>query len=392
VIHLTTIRAVGVVLFCCACSAFAQVTTTPKQGLRENDPRVHALTNARIVTAPGKTIEKGTVLVRDGLIAEAGADVKIPADARVWDLAGKTIYPGFIDSYSRLGLPETLKPEPLRPDVDHDDPSAKPKEIPREAPKGTHAWNPRVTPERNAAEFIKPDRKGTRKLRELGFTSALVVPARGIFRGSSALINLADSETNTNVVSPNVAQHIAFDFNREDNGVYPNSLMGAIALIRQSFLDAGWYQAAQEAYRKNPATTERLEENASLAALAEHAQRKQPAIFEAEDELDLLRALKIAEEFKLKPLLAGNGYEYRVRKALGKTPVIVPLDFRSCLRSKSRRSRSSTSWTNCSTGIAPPVIPRFSPPLVSRSPLQPNGSRSRRRNSGRACGWQSAVV
>ena len=65
-----------------ASSNFAQVTTVPKQGIRENDPRVHALTNARIVTAPGKTIEKGTVLIRDGLIAEVGADVVIPVVAR----------------------------------------------------------------------------------------------------------------------------------------------------------------------------------------------------------------------------------------------------------------------------------------------------------------------
>ena len=85
-----------------AASSPAQLSTTPKQGIRENDPRLHALTNARIVAAPGKTIEKGTVLIRDGLIVEVGADVKVPAEARVWDLAGKTIYPGFIDAYSRL--------------------------------------------------------------------------------------------------------------------------------------------------------------------------------------------------------------------------------------------------------------------------------------------------
>ena len=130
------------------------------------------------------------------------------------------------------------------------------------------------------------------------------------------------------VVAPLVAQHIAFDFDREGDRGYPNSLMGAIALIRQSFLDASWYQAAQEAYRKNPATTERPETNASLAALAEQAQRN-PAVFEAEDELDLLRALRIADEFKLKPILFGNGYEYRVRKALAekKPAIILPLDF-----------------------------------------------------------------
>jgi imidazolonepropionase-like amidohydrolase len=307
----------------------AQVTTAPKQGLRENDPRLHALTNARIVTAPGKTIEKGTILIRDGVIVEAGPDVKIPPDARVWDLAGKTVYPGFIDAYSRLGLPETLQPEPLRPDIDYDDPNAKPKEVPRESAKGMHSWNAKVTPERKAADYLNLDKKSTRKLRDLGFTSALVVPGRGIFRGSSALINLSEADVATVVLAPSVAQHIAFDFYRRDDGGYPNSLMGCIALIRQNFLDAAWYQAAQEAYRKNPATTERPETNASLAALAEQTQRKQPIVFEADDELVLLRALRISDEFKLKPILYGNGYEYRVRKALAvtTTPIILPLDF-----------------------------------------------------------------
>jgi imidazolonepropionase-like amidohydrolase len=310
-------------------SASAQVSTAPKQGIRENDPRLHALTNARIVAAPGKTIEKGTVLIRDGVIVEAGPAVKIPAEARVWDLTGKTIYPGFIDAYSRLGLPETLQPEPVRPDVDYDDPNAKPKEVPRESAKGMHTWNAKVTPERKAADYLNLDKKSMRKLRDLGFTSALVVPGRGIFRGSSALIDLQETDVATMVLAPSVAQHIAFDFNRRDDGGYPTSLMGCIALIRQSFLDASWYQAAQEAYRKNPGTTERPETNASLAALAEQAQRKQPMVFEADDELELLRALRISDEFKLKPLLYGNGYEYRVRKALAatKTPIILALDF-----------------------------------------------------------------
>jgi imidazolonepropionase-like amidohydrolase len=317
----------SLVLF--ASSVAAQVTTAPKQGIRENDPRLHALTNARIVTAPGKTIEKGTILIRDGVIVEVGPEIKIPADARVWDLAGKTIYPGFIDAYSRVGLPETLQPEPVRPDIDYDDPNAKPKDVPRESAKGMHSWNAKVTPERKAADYLNLDKKSTRKLRDLGFTSALVVPGRGIFRGSSALINLQEADISTMVLAPSVAQHIAFDFYRREDGGYPNSLMGCIALIRQNFLDASWYQAAQETYRRNPGSTERPEASASLAALAEEIQRKQPTVFEADDELELLRALRISDEFKLKPILCGNGYEYRVRKALAatKTPIILPLDF-----------------------------------------------------------------
>ena len=67
-----------------AVSSSAQVTTLPKQGIRENDPRVHALTNARIIAAPGKTIEKGTVLIRDGIIVEVGPEV----DGKVRVLSG----------------------------------------------------------------------------------------------------------------------------------------------------------------------------------------------------------------------------------------------------------------------------------------------------------------
>src|SRR6476660_3215915 len=131
-----------------AVSSYAQVTTVPKQGIRENDPRVHALTNAHIIAAPGKVIAKGTILIRDGLIVEVGPDVKVPAEARVWDLARKTIYPVCIDTYSRLDLAETLKPEPARSETESDEPNAKPKENPRESAKGTRSWNPRVTPER----------------------------------------------------------------------------------------------------------------------------------------------------------------------------------------------------------------------------------------------------
>src|SRR5687768_5385650 len=77
----------------------AQVpSTTPPSGLRENTPTAHAFTNAKIVAAPGRVIDKGMLVIRDGVIVAVGAadEVKPPADAKVWDLTGKTIYPGLI--------------------------------------------------------------------------------------------------------------------------------------------------------------------------------------------------------------------------------------------------------------------------------------------------------
>src|ERR671923_1860212 len=66
----------------------------------------YAITNARIVTVSGPVIERGTVVIRNGLIAAAGANVTAPPDARVIDGAGLTVYPGLIDSYTNLALPE----------------------------------------------------------------------------------------------------------------------------------------------------------------------------------------------------------------------------------------------------------------------------------------------
>src|SRR5919108_4244854 len=66
----------------------------------------YAITNARIVTVSGPVIERGTVVIRNGLIAAAGANVTAPPDARVIDGTGLTVYPGLIDSYTNLALPE----------------------------------------------------------------------------------------------------------------------------------------------------------------------------------------------------------------------------------------------------------------------------------------------
>ncbi|AGY58397.1 amidohydrolase family protein [Gloeobacter kilaueensis] len=313
---------------CCPAIAFAQIPeTAPPQGLRENNPRLHALTGARIVVAPGKVIEDGTLLLRDGLIEAVGGKLTIPAGARVWKLRGRVIYAGFIDSYTSLDLPKDLQPPKPRPEEGEAN-EAKPPEK-KAPPAGAAAWNERVTPERNAADALTIDATGTEKLRNLGFTSALSAPGRGVFRGSSALINLGSGDGNRVVLVPKLAEHIAFEQSRFREDRYPVSLMGSIALIRQTFLDADWYRRAQAAYSRSAAGLVRPETNEALAALEEASTAKMPVVFEAQDELDLLRALRLVDEFHLRGLLVGNGYEYRVMDELqaARTPVIVPLDF-----------------------------------------------------------------
>jgi len=93
-------------------SAHAQVSAERVEGLRDNTPRWHAITGARLVLAPGKVIEKGTLVMRDGVIVAVGADVAIPAGARIWKRDGHTLYAGFVDLSSTVGLPSAHRPRP----------------------------------------------------------------------------------------------------------------------------------------------------------------------------------------------------------------------------------------------------------------------------------------
>ena len=102
----------GTALAALSLGAAAQIDTAPAVGLRDATPRVHALTGAKIYVGPGNAIESGTLVLRDGRVVAAGSDVAIPADAKVWALEGRVVYPGFIDAMTEIGLPDALRSRP----------------------------------------------------------------------------------------------------------------------------------------------------------------------------------------------------------------------------------------------------------------------------------------
>jgi imidazolonepropionase-like amidohydrolase len=291
----------------------------PPVGIRQNTPSVHALVNAKIVVAPGTVIEKGTLVIRDGVITAVGKTVAVPADARVWDMAGMTLYPGLIDAYSDYGMPK--KPAGGRGGGDGDAPAP-----PASEARGMKHWNGNVLAAQRAEDLLVPDAKAAEKYRGMGFTTALVVPQKGIFRGSSAVVNLGDGSANQNLVKSGIAEHVTFESGQGDD--YPNSLMGAIALIRQTALDAQWHRDAMKVAAANPEVA-RPEYVADLAALEDVLAAKQPVLFESTDEFSLLRASRIAKEFSWKFWVRGSGMEYRrldAVKAVG-APLILPINF-----------------------------------------------------------------
>ena len=271
----------------------------PAKALHRNPPRAWALTNATIYAAPGKTIEDGTVVMRDGIITAVGAKVKIPKQATIIDMDGKHIYAGFIESW--LDVKTVKKDTSLQAN-----------------------WNSNMRAYLKGADLFHPKEKSLKELHGLGFTTAHVTPKGGIFQGSSGLVQLGQIPK---VLSNNVAQVVEYAAGGWGAKEYPTSLLGAIAFIRQGFLDADWYSKSQGILAKYPDGNEPIQADRSLEELSIAKRNKQPFVFRTGNELYIDRSSNIADEFELDLWIMGNGYEYRRIEEMPASFMIIPLNF-----------------------------------------------------------------
>lgn len=283
----------------------------------------YAITNARIVTVSGTTIDRGTVVVRDGLIAAVGANVNAPPDARVIDGTGLTVYPGLIDSCTNLALPE---PAPQPSPGGGGGGAAFFAAQARPSPGGPNSTQPPgLQPEVMVEDVIRTGGADVEASRNIGITTALTSPRTGIWMGQSALINLAGDSPQEMIVRSPVAMHVGFTPLR---GSYPGSLMGVFASLRQMMLDAQRYRDSLQAYERSPRGMRRPEVDRSLAALVPVVDGRMPVVMLANTEREITRALDLANEFKLKLIIAGGREADRVADRLVKqnVPVLLSLN------------------------------------------------------------------
>jgi imidazolonepropionase-like amidohydrolase len=302
-------------------AALALATLVPPLAARAATPRVHAIVGARIVVAPGQVIGRGTIVMRDGLVVAVGANVAVPADARIWPGDSLTVYPGMIDAFVVPAAP----PAPPFGGV----PGVRPPrpQAPAPAPRGATHELATVHPETRVIESPPLAKDQLEALRAAGFAAAQVAPASGIVRGSTAVVGLGDGALNANAIASDAAQVIALE--TAPFGAYPGSLMGAIAVIRQALLDARWYRDVEAAYARAPQGKERPQTNASWEALQPLIAGREPAVFVADEMLEVLRAARIAREAGLRAaiLTAGDEYKRAAEVAADAVPLIVPVNF-----------------------------------------------------------------
>lgn len=285
--------------------AFSQ-ETYPINGVKDSRKEIYfAFTNANIFVDDQILLNNATLLIKDGKVIQVGTKVSIPKGAVIYNLNGKYIYPSFIDLYSDYGMPETKAPQ-WNPNPQYERKTT-----------GPISWNQAIKPEVKASVQFNPNEQKAEQLRNIGFGAVLSHVHDGIARGTGVFVSLGKGLENELVLEGEAAAFYSFSKGSSTQS-FPSSLMGSIALLRQTYLDAEWY-------KNNVGKIK--EYNLSLEEW--NRIQKFPQIFEANDKLNVLRADKIGDEFKVQYIIKGGGDEYqRILdiKATG-APLIVPLAY-----------------------------------------------------------------
>ena len=286
----------------------------------------YAIRNAKIVTVSGATIENGTVVVRDGLIEAVGANLKVPADAQVFDGAGLTVYPGFIDALTNLGIAPPRTATTGAAGGGGPNAAAAAAAASSSAQESNSNYPSGLRPEERIIDEIRAGEAQFETNRNAGFTTALTTGRTGIFNGQSALINLAgDSVSRMTLRSP-VAMHVSFV---TIPGRYPASLLGTFSALRQMLNDARRHDDLVKMYNANPKGLRRPEADRSIEALIPVVDGQMPVIFNANRENEIVRALDLAKEYKLKAIIAGGqeAWKFAERLKAQNVPVLLSLNF-----------------------------------------------------------------
>ena len=280
----------------------------PINGIRDVRSGLYAFTNATIIQNETTKIEKATLIIKQGKIVAVGTGLSVPADAIVIDCVGKFIYPSFIDALTSYGLPAAQRgPGGFNFGAPAQFVSNKP---------GAYNWNQAVRPEINAVDIFSVDENGASGFRANGFGAVFTHVKDGLARGTGAVVSLATEDNHKAILKTKAASVYSFDKGTSTQS-YPSSLMGSIAVLRQSYLDAKWYQ------------TKPVSEGTNLSLEAWNNNQSMPQIFATDDKWNAVRADRIGDEFGVQYVIRGadNGYQRIDEIAKTKASYILGVDF-----------------------------------------------------------------
>jgi imidazolonepropionase-like amidohydrolase len=256
--------------------------------------RLHAIVGARIEIGDGRILEKANLIIRDGIIADLGANATVPPGADVVDGKGLFVYPGFIDAYTTKGL----KLPDAQPDQDSPAPigeyaSARMREANRRG----------IRPEVAARDWLNITEDFAKPYRAAGFTTVMVIPGNGYLTGMGSLVNLSGRPNREAVVLPQTGFGLNFDATVNGGAAYPDSLLGRITMVRQALVDSRWQDSVRQSYLAGGLTRPYSDTPLDYAKLALY--KAAPIFAEASTVSQIDQTLKVLNEFEIKPILVG---------------------------------------------------------------------------------------
>lgn len=271
---------------------------------------VVAIENARIVQAPGRVIESGTVVFRDGVITAVGRRVEIPYDAHVIDGDSLTVYAGFIDALSHTGIPEPRN-------------QGQPEAVPdRSNPPYDRAG---ITPEASARTALDPEHDDLEKLRNAGFTTIMVAPRGRMLPGQTTMA-LSAGTTGSDMILQGM-QPMFFQF-QGAQGVYPGTPMAIMSKFRQLYREADRRMKLEAMYAEDPSGLSRPPFDAVHEAFFPVVSGERQVLVWTDEVLEIHRAMSLQEELGFSMILTGleGGFDTVEKVAASGLPVALTLD------------------------------------------------------------------
>jgi imidazolonepropionase-like amidohydrolase len=273
-------------------------TAFPQQPSRARETRTEAtavaIRGGKLLTITHGTIENGVVVIENGKITAVGAaaSTNVPANARIIDATGMTVYPGLIDSETHLGLTE-ISLDPATNDLVE--------------------TSDEIMPHMHVADAFHAESDLIPTTRVNGITNAIVAPAsQDTLPGQDAFIQLAGPSADEMLVVRDIAMPLNFSGAQRrkmdwssNRGTYPTTRMGMAAQIRQAFVDAQHYQEqlARSEKRRGEKGVEPVKRDLKLEALLPYLEGRKPIVLAASEPSDLQTAVSLANEFHLKFIL-----------------------------------------------------------------------------------------
>lgn len=265
----------------------------------ETAPLVYA--GATIHTGEGEVITDGTVIVAHGKVLQIGKGLTAPGGATLVNAKGLVITPGLVDALTSVGLVEIPLEETTRDDQQSGG------DLLRAGFRAADGYNP-------ASTVIGVTRAE-------GLTSVGVVPIGGLISGQSAWVDLDGATAAEAIAAAPLALHVHLGAGAAGEGSGHGT---AILRVREAFDDARSFQKNRAGWERNQ-TRRFAPSRLDLEALAGALDGKLPVVFHVDRAADILAALGVAREYKLRPVIAGGAEAWRVARELAaaKVPVIV---------------------------------------------------------------------